>query len=256
MSHPRFIIVDLETTSKEPAEAHVIEWAALVVTPNWYLQDGCLFHPDAVPTMHGGLVKPPIPIPPETSAVHHIIDADVAICSSWDFEGMRLRELFVLYPCSIAVAHNANYERTVLASLDLPCRWICTYKASVRVWPDAPSFSNEGLRYYLGLGTGRSGLQKPHTALHDAMVTAQLFSELLKLGTSIDDMLTWSDEPALLPRCPLGDWRGHPWDEVEESFLHWILRKITDREDVRFCAQKELERRDAERDELRKAQVA
>jgi hypothetical protein len=57
----------------------------------------------------------------------------------------------------------------------------------------------------------------------------------------------------LLPRCPIGDWRGHTWDEVEEGFLQWILRKITDREDVRFCAQKELERREAERAKARTA---
>lgn len=238
---PQFIVVDLETTSNKPEEAHVVEWAAFVVgTPNDLFDR-------TNPTMFSSLVKPPIPIPPETSAVHHIIDADVENCSTWEAEGPLLRDVFSsLYPGSIAVAHNANYERTVLASLNLPCRWICTYKAALRVWPDAPSHSNEGLRYWLKLGGGRSGNNASHTAGHDAMVTALLLGELLRAGTSVEDMITWSDEPALLPRCPLGDWRGHAWSEVDEGFLYWILRRITDREDVRFCAQKELDRRAAE----------
>jgi exodeoxyribonuclease X len=48
----------------------------------------------------------------------------------------------------------------------------------------------------------------------------------------------------MLPRCPLGDWRGHRWEEVDTGFLDWILRKIHDREDVRFCAARELDRRE------------
>jgi exodeoxyribonuclease X len=149
----------------------------------------------------------------------------------------------------IAVAHNAEYERFVLAKHDplAGLQWLCTYKAALRVWPDAPGHSNEVLRYHLGLGTGRRFPQAPHSALHDARVTAALLRELLAAGTSIEDMLRWTNEPALLPTCPLGDWRGRPWAEVDESFLLWILRKIFDREDVRFCAKAELDRREKER---------
>ena len=60
----------------------------------------------------------------------------------------------------------------------------------------------------------------------------------------------------MLPTCPLGDWRGRKWSEVEESFLWWILRRITDREDVRFCAQAELDRREREAAEVAKAREA
>lgn len=240
MTSPRYITVDLEATSGEPKDAHVVEWAAVVGGPAFTL------YSFETRTCYGALVKPPIAIPPETSAVHHIIDEDVAECSTWAYEGACLRELFVKHPGSIAIAHNANYERTVLASLNLPCEWICTYKAALRVWPDAPSHSNEGLRYWLKLGGGRKAYNRPHSALHDAIVTSELFNALLLAGTSLEDMIAWANEPALLPRCPLGDWRGKPWAEVDDGFLHWILRKIFDRDDVRFCAQRELDRREAE----------
>lgn len=237
MTTPRYIAVDLETTSREPAEAHVVEWAAYVPHDPLHNHQG---------TFHGSLVRPPISIPPETSAIHHIIDEDVEHFGGWAYHGMCLRELFVKHPGSIAIAHNAEYERTALASLNLPCRWCCTYKAALRVWPDAPSHSNEALRYWLKLGGGRKAINRTHSALHDALVTSQLFNALLATGTSLDDMLQWTNEPALLPRCPLGDWRGKPWADVDEGFLSWILRKIHDREDVRFCARKELERREQE----------
>lgn len=238
-----FVVIDLETTDREPANAHVVEYAAIVIKPPWFGEGGEHFL--------SGLVKPPIAIPAETSAVHHITDADVATAPAWEEESRHLGKL-VAPEGVIAVAHNANFERTMLEKAGIkPHRWLCTYKAAVRVWPDCPAHSNECLRYYLGFGTGRRQHQMPHSAGHDAQVTADLLKELLRLGTPIADMLAWTNEPALLPRCPLGDWRGHPWDEVEESFLQWILRKIQDREDVRFCAQKELERRAAERAKAR-----
>lgn len=237
-----FVVVDLETTHREPKEAHVCEWAAVVITPPWF--DG------GAVTLLSSLVKPPIPIPVETSAVHHITDHDVAEAKPWAIAGMPLLDELTS-PGVIAVAHNSGFESAMLDKLMDPAlprpRWLCTYKAAVRVWPDAPGHSNECLRYFLGLGTGRSAPQQPHSALHDALVTQGILFELLRAGTSIEDMLKWTNEPALLPTCPIGDWRGKPWAEIDEGFLFWILRKIHDREDVRFCAQKELDRRDDER---------
>jgi exodeoxyribonuclease X len=244
----RFVVIDLESTDREPENAHIVEWAAVVTEPEWFGAGGML------PIVHGSLVKPPVPIPAETSAVHHIIDSDVLDSPAWDTEQRRVAELLD-DPETIAVAHNAKYERTLLAPLNLKCRWLCTYKAALRVWPDAPGHSNETLRYWLGHGTGRRGDQRPHSARHDAEVTALLLRELLR-NADPQDMIKWAEEPALLPRCPLGDWRGHPWSEVDWGFLDWILRKIHDREDVRFCAQMEIERREKAEREARQAQAA
>lgn len=238
-----FVVIDLETTGLEPANAYIVEWAAIVIRPPWFGAGGS--------DEYGGLVKPPVPIPPETSAVHHIVDADVAEAPIWMKECERLFNLLV-EPGRIAVAHNAAFEQAFLIGgqqmPEIPgLRWICTYKAACRVWPDAPGLSNEVLRYYLGLGTGRQQQQAPHSALHDARVTAEILQELLRAGTSIDDMVKWAGEPAMIPTCPLGEWRGKKWVEVDDGFLMWIVRKIGDRPDVVFCAQAELNRREQER---------
>jgi hypothetical protein len=72
---------------------------------------------------------------------------------------------------------------------------------------------------------------------------------VMRSASRSPDMLAWTLQPAMLPTCPLGDWRGHKWSEIDDSFLLWILRKIHDREDVRFCAQAELDHREKERKE-------
>ncbi len=235
-----FLVIDLESTDREPANGHIVEWAAIAIKPEWFGEGGS--------EERGSLVRPPVAIPPETSAVHQITDADVAAAPMWSEQSNQVIDL-VEQPGVIVVAHNAEFEKQLLAKHGIPLidRWLCTYKAACRVWPDAPGHSNEVLRYYLGLGTGRRQQQAPHSAMHDARVTAQILGELLRAGTKIEDMLAWTKQPAMLPTCPLGDWRGKKWSEVEESFLFWIIRRIQDRPDVVFCAKAELERRDAER---------
>lgn len=242
MTAPQFVVFDLETTGREAASAHVVEWAAVeMLVP---LFDG------AHQRTHGGLVRPPVEIPPETSAVHHITDADVLTAPQWEEERLAVAAL-MRRPGTIAVAHNAEYERTILGELAPDTPWLCTYKAALRIWPEAPGFSNECLRYWLGFGTGRRHAQSPHSALHDALVTSQILGELLK-RTTAEKMIAWTLEPALLPRCPIGQYRDLPWPEVPRDFLDWILYKARDmRDDIRFCARNEVERRDAEWNRLR-----
>lgn len=237
MTEPRFIVVDLETTDRDASKAHVVEWATVeMLAP---LLDG------ASTRAHESLVRPPIAIPPETSAVHHIIDSDVQDAPTWETESARVG-LLLGGEGVIAVAHNAEYERTILGALAPHTPWLCTYKAALRVWPEAPAFGNEALRYWLGFGSGRHAVQAPHSALHDALVTSHILGELLK-HAKVEDMLAWTNEPALLPRCPIGQYRDWLWPEVPRDFLEWILYKARDmREDLKFCARNEIARRDDE----------
>lgn len=228
-----FSVVDLELTDREPSKAHVVEAAVVLCTPDQFV--GSMTW----------LVKPPVSIPPETSAVHHIVDEDVALQQPWDVISQRVGAVMRVNPTAIMVAHNADCERAVLETLVPGHRWICTYKAAMRIWPNAPSFSNEGLRYYLKLpDLGRKFHQRPHSAKHDAIVTSQILTRLLYEETTVDELVAWTNEPALHPRCPIGQYRNLPWDEVPTDFLQWILYKAYDmREDIKFCARKEMQRR-------------
>ncbi len=228
-----FLVLDLETTGREPETAHVVEWAIV-----WCDRIG--------PFRHGrvGLVRPPVPIPPETSAVHHIIDRDVETAPAWTAASGEIRRIIAVNRPVALVAHNAEFERHFLAELAPGIPWICTYKAALRVWPEAPSHSNEALRYWLGLpDLGREYQQEPHSAYHDAEVTGYLLQRLLERA-SVEDLIRWADEPALLPRCPIGQYRNLAWADVPTDFLEWILYKAVDmRRDVAHSARLELTRR-------------
>lgn len=180
----------------------------------------------------GLLVNPGKPIPPEASAIHHIIDADVEGAPSWIDAARTVLagEHVVAY-----AAHNARFEQKFIApELTHGKPWICTYKCALRVWPDAPSHSNQTLRYWLKLPVDRAECRDVHRALPDAIVTAHLLNELLKMA-STKQLIEWSRAPALLIKVGFGKHFGMKWADVPDDYLSWLLKQEMD-EDVLFTA--------------------
>lgn len=222
-----FFTIDFETTGVDAKTCHPVEVAV-------YGNHGPVLE---------ALIKPPCPIPPETSAVHHISDADVEDALDWDTYKKDLTDICEGEPLKVLVAHNAQYEKDVLGEFT-PVLWVCTYKAALRIWPEAPSHKNEVLRYYLSLGDdrGRNSNQRPHSAMHDARVTHLLFLECLNHAT-LEEMIEWTEQPAKLPKMPMGKHFGAKWEDVPTGYLVWCCQQADMREDVKFCAKTELDRR-------------
>lgn len=221
----RIRVVDLETTGLESeAGAKVVEigWCDLV--------DGAIGAPEQ------RIINPGIPVPPEASAVHHLTDEDVAAGEDFD---RTIRRVVGNPELTAVCAHNAAFERQWVGS---PVPWICTLKCAYALWPEAPSHSNQALRYWLKPeGLDREIADKAHRAGPDAYVTAFLLREMLKVHT-VEELIAISDRPVLLPRCRTGKFYGKPWAEVETGFLEWMLGKDFD-EDTKFTVKHELERR-------------
>lgn len=54
----------------------------------------------------------------------------------------------------------------------------------------------------------------------------------------------------LATHCPIGrEWKGKPWEEVDDGFLNWIIQTIDDKPDLVARARKELEGRSVESQE-------
>lgn len=70
-------------------------------------------------------------------------------------------------------------------------------------------------------------------------MTAHILKALLGFATA-REMCAWTKEPRLLPRCPLGKFRGKPWAEVETGFLNWMLAQPSMEEDLKWNAQREM----------------
>lgn len=222
-------VVDFETTGMEPP-AEVVEVGFC----------------DLTQTDDGWIVGEPqswlcavAAIPPEVRAVHHITLADVAGVAPFDPVILQANAAVTVFS-----AHNAEFEAKFF---DPEKPMLCTYKAALRVWPDAPGHSNSVLRYWLEdqgkLSLDFDTAMPPHRAGPDAYVTAHILKALLETGATGRDMVAWTKEPRLLPTLPIGKQRGAKWPDVEIGFLNWMLAQPTMEADLKWNAQREIDRR-------------
>ena len=214
--------IDIETTGIDPTKDAVVEIASVDL-----LRDG------GITNQQETLVRPKVLVPPEASAVHHLIDADLV-------NAPPLEDVIDRFKGADAyVAHNCDFEHSFLGDYLGQATWICTYKCALRVWPDLTSHSNQALRYTLGLvnphGIDRNSLN-PHRALADAIVTSAIFERLLKQA-AWSELVQWSSEPPLLTVFGFGKHRGQRFDQAPRDYLEWIADGQNDlREDVKFSA--------------------
>jgi exodeoxyribonuclease X len=234
-------VIDLETTGQGLADGGVVEIGWQDVAPDragiWALRGptGAVY------------VNPGRPISPSTSAIHHIIDDDVAGAELWQFAAPPI---LAPDPASqgrllALAAHRASFEqRWCLPSMRRNTPWICTYKCALRLWPEAPTFSNQGLRYWRQPeGLDRAAGLPAHRAGPDAYVTAHLLRDMLAL-VSLAELLLWSAEPALLPRVPFGPYRGRAWRDLDDAALERIISNESGGNiDVMYSARVERARR-------------
>jgi exodeoxyribonuclease X len=176
-------------------------------------------------------------------AVHHIEDNDVVDAPFW-------KEIApsVLRPQGgvlALAAHRAGFEQKFCTPrLTGDVSWICTWKCSLRLWPNLASFSNQMLRYQRRPeGLVREIGLPAHRAMPDAYVTAHHLRDMLN-ETSVEQLISWSAEPGLLPRVRSGAYKGMGWDQLSDEVLADLAR---DRDvDVRFSAPTEMHRRGSE----------
>jgi exodeoxyribonuclease X len=230
----RIRVIDLETAGHGPQDVCEIGWQDVMrgTDGRWSLSED----------RGARLVNPGRPISPDTMAVHHIQDSQVAAAPFW-----KLAAPDILRPaCGVVAlaAHRAAFEqRYCTTSLTGGASWICTWKCALRAWPHLQSFSNQRLRYDrnpIGL-VHEMGLPA-HRALPDAYVTAHHLRDLLNLAP-LEELLAWSREPGLLPRVPAGEARGKAWADISDA----LLRNLAGDRDpnLRFSAEAELRRRGA-----------
>ena len=223
-------VLDVETTGLDPAVHRIVEIATVdvVVRENGEVARG---------ERWSSLVNPGVPIPPEASAVHHIVDGMVADAPPIG----ELVDYVKRGPPAFYCAHNRRFDMGFIRPSDID--WLCTYKIAVRLWPDCPSHSNQCLRYWLKLKFADDP-GAPHRAPGDAYVTAAILRRAFSVGgLTLQQMLDISNDPALLPRFSFGEHRGKSIAEVPTDYLDWCRRNILDNEDVNFTASYELRRR-------------
>lgn len=206
----RYWVVDSETTGVGE-EDKVVEIAGL------YCEDG------VVVDHYRSFVDPGISIPPTASAIHHITDKDVDGAPSIEDAMAPFFDKEFEY----VVAHNSGFDRRFMDFGN--CPWLCTWKLSMRLFPDAPSHSNQVLRYFFGLEDPVLAKQEfAHRALYDSEITTNLFHYILQNATKEDPwpgMQQVSENPILLKKVNFGKHYGMLWSEVPSNYLNFIINK-------------------------------
>ncbi len=225
----RFLIIDTETTGLDPTVDRVVEISTI---------------PAQGSKSYKGFatrINPLRPIPPETSAVHGIADWDVedkpTFDQVWPFVKKQIESADVL------VAHNAPFDRSFLPETEKP--WLDTKRLAQHLWPDAPNFKNQTLRYWKRLKIQAAA----HSADGDTLVTAYLLilliRDYLERGHQDDaqSLIEFSQRPIVVAKMPFGKHRGVLLEEVPDDYLRWAIKNVEDMDsDLRYSIGNRLKR--------------
>jgi DNA polymerase III epsilon subunit-like protein len=182
-------------------------------------------------TIFSGLYKPPIRIPPEASAVHHIsnrmLENQVSFQESPDFE--KIKKLFEDEE-NIVVAHNAPFDLMMLKKEQIePKNFICTLRLARDLDSEEKieKYNLQYLRYLLDLDVDAIA----HSALGDVMVLEKLFERLKnKIDGSeeavLQKMIEVSSHPSIFKYLRFGKYNGRKIEEIariDRGYLEWLL---------------------------------
>jgi exodeoxyribonuclease X len=219
----RIRVVDLETTGTTTDDS-VVEIAAIDLIGS------------DITIIGSDLIRPYISIPPQASAKHHLVDEDLVHCQRIEHHLPHYMDQSRAAGVDVFASHNWRSEAQWLADLLDGRPAICTLKCSIRVWPKAPAHNNQALRYWLRpKGLSSQVANRAHRAFPNAYVTAFILRELLTVA-SLDELITWTNEPVLLPRVTFGKHRGADWSDVPVDYLAWVADKSDLSEDIKFTA--------------------
>jgi exodeoxyribonuclease X len=214
----KVIFLDTETTGNEPAKDFLCQLAFKTESETF-----C------------ELFKPPIPIPPEASAVTHITNKHVADKKAFqESSNYGAIKLMLEDPTSVMVAHNAKFDLAIIEKEGIvPANFICTLRVARALDKNnvIPQYKLQYLRYYLDIEIEADA----HDALGDVLVLEQLYKRLLDKimkedgideEKAIEKMVDISSRPSLMNSFAFGKYNGKTIEEVnriDPGYLDWML---------------------------------
>ncbi len=198
------------------------------------------------------LYKPPIKIPPEASAVHHITNKMITDKSvfSESPEYTKIKKIFE-DENSVVVAHNTIFDLNIIKKENIvPKNFICTLRLARHLDPDGKiaKYNLQYLRYLLELEVDATA----HDALGDVLVLEKLYERLKKkvmaksneVGSpdasgegsrdelseeeAIEKMIEISSHPSIFKFINFGKHNGKEIAEiakVDPGYLEWLLNQ-------------------------------
>ena len=181
------------------------------------------------------LYKPPIKIPPEASAVHHISNKMVADKPSFAESGdlLEIKKLFE-DKGTVVVAHNAPFDLMIIKKEGIiPANFICTLRLARHLDKEEKieKYNLQYLRYYLDIEVDALA----HSALGDVLVLEKLYERLkskimseegLSEAEAIQKMIEISSHPSLFKKFKFGKYNSKEIADIaktDRGYLEWLL---------------------------------
>lgn len=230
-----FTIVDVETTGVDPQVDKIIEIGLIRFI------DGEMQEPLST------LINPEVIIPCTATAVNGITNEMVADSPTIEM----VREYISEYVGdSLLTAHNASFDRSfvnpaVFLEDGQPLLtyhekryggksegngrpWLCSMRLAKHLFPEAPAYGNQVLRYWMGVSPLSAGLGA-HRAIDDCYVTAEIVKSLMRKAlqngiSTPEELLNLSKKAVHLEKMPRGKHIDVPISDVPMDYLEWALR--------------------------------
>lgn len=202
------IYYDTETTGTSAEKDRIIEIAAYnPITKQSFVS----------------FINPGCPIPPETTAIHHITDEMVAAAPPFS----QVIQEFIRF-CEgdvILIAHNNDAfdwpfikaEMTRNQIQPPPWKFFDSLKWARRYRPDLPRHSLQFLREIYGIVANQA-----HRALDDVLILEQVVSLMLD-DLTIKDAYGLLNQKRHLQHMPFGKHQGVPLKNVPKDYLTWLF---------------------------------
>lgn len=213
-----FICLDCEATGLAIESEEIVEIAVVK------------FNFDEILEEYESLIDPERPIPPESTAVHHITDEMVKGKPKIAEVLPKIFEMVGIYPImghnvffDLSIIMAAAKKRNISGSFDLQ-NAIDTVRLA-RLYGESPSNTLENLRKHFNITD-----EGAHRAMNDVVVNIKVFKYLAKDFNSKDDILKRLKEPILMKMMPLGKHKGKLFREVPIDYLNWASHQDFDKD--------------------------
>ena len=207
-----YFLADSETTGVGASD-RVVEVAWAIIDDDFNLLDE-----------GHSLINPLMPIPAGASAVHGIVNKDVADAPTieqyfYDVLGNKLG-----YGDFIFVAHNSAFDFRYLGPyLPEGTPQMCTLRLARKLYPDVDNHKLGTLVYALGLEVDKSRF---HSADGDmAVLTAMLGKMSEDFGYTLWDLFELANTPIQMTKIGFGKHKGTPLKDLPASYVSWLLNK-------------------------------
>lgn len=164
----QYAIVDLETTGGRPDRDKITEIGIV------------LHNGREITDTYSTLINPGVSIPP---FITRITGINQEMVDDAPFFHEVAKEIIIRLEHAVFVAHNARFDyhflREAYQNLGFTFHrpFLCTVRMSRKAFPGLASYSLENLIHHFGIP-----VKKRHRALDDALATAQVLQQILKVG--------------------------------------------------------------------------